>query len=221
MFPTTVRFRAAAATAGALTAVALATAALAGCGSSNSPAAAPTSASPSSSTASDAHNAADVSFSQGMIPHHQQAVAMAELADSRASSPDVKRMAATIKAAQTPEIVELTGWLSSWREPVPNSMPSMPSMPSMSSTSMSGTTGTTGTMGMMSAADMTALEKASGHAFDLLFLRMMIEHHRGAVHMATDELTNGQYAQATRLARAIVATQSAQISEMTTLLNRG
>jgi uncharacterized protein (DUF305 family) len=220
MYPTHTRGRAALAVAGVLTAASLAALSLTGCGSS-SPAASSASASPSSrptSTAGDAHNAADVAFSQGMVPHHQQAVAMAELAASRASSPDVKSMAATIKSAQAPEITELTGWLSAWREPVPATMPSMSDMPSAAATSMPGTTGT---MGMMSAAQMTALEQASGHAFDLMFLRMMIEHHRGAVQMASDELTNGQYAPAKRLARAIVATQSAQISEMTTLLKRG
>jgi uncharacterized protein (DUF305 family) len=64
-------------------------------------------------------NDADATFAQQMIPHHQQAVTMAELAGTRATDPEVKRLAAQIKAAQGPEITTMTGWLSAWGKPAP------------------------------------------------------------------------------------------------------
>ncbi len=55
-----------------------------------------------------------------MIPHHQQAIEMADLAESRAESQEVKDLATDIEAAQGPEIETLTGWLESWGEDVPD-----------------------------------------------------------------------------------------------------
>jgi uncharacterized protein (DUF305 family) len=77
------------------------------------------SASASSSTGASADAAADfsdadVTFAQGMLPHHQQAVEMAQLAGERAADPRVKDLAARIENAQEPEIETLTGWLEDW-----------------------------------------------------------------------------------------------------------
>src|SRR6266508_3729891 len=65
-----------------------------------------------------AFNDTDVTFAQNMIPHHRQAVQMADLAASRASDPEIKQLAGQIKAAQDPEIKTLTGWLTAWGRPV-------------------------------------------------------------------------------------------------------
>ena len=78
------------------------------------------SSSPSSSTA--AHNAQDMSFAQGMIPHHQQALEMAKLAAGRASSAKVKDLATRIEKAQDPEIRTMSDWLKSWGQTVPSAM---------------------------------------------------------------------------------------------------
>jgi len=67
------------------------------------------------------HNQADVTFAQSMIPHHQQAIAMAKMAEARASNPQVKELAAAIRQAQEPEIAQLTQWLRDWGEPAPSS----------------------------------------------------------------------------------------------------
>jgi uncharacterized protein (DUF305 family) len=55
---------------------------------------------------------ADIMFLQMMIPHHQQAVDMGTLAETRASNPQVKALAAQIKAEQAPEIAKMTQWLT-------------------------------------------------------------------------------------------------------------
>ncbi|MGW5495406.1 DUF305 domain-containing protein [Streptomyces olivaceoviridis] len=165
------------------------------------------SAAATASASATAHNAQDVSFAQGMIPHHQQALEMAKLADGRASSARVKDLASRIEKAQDPEIRTMTGWLTSWGEQVP-----------MAGMDHSAHSGMSGMSGMMSEADMTALEKATGKDFDTKFLSMMVGHHEGAVEMATTEKEKGQYGPAKTMADAIVTAQNAEIKEMKRLL---
>ncbi|WP_406010880.1 DUF305 domain-containing protein [Streptomyces sp. NBC_00637] len=155
-----------------------------------------------------AHNAQDVSFAQGMVPHHRQALDMAELAADRASSAEVRDLASRIEKAQDPEIRTLSGWLTSWGEPVPASDGSTGSMPGMDHSAGSGMPG------MMDGSDMDELEKASGAAFDTMFLTMMTAHHEGAVAMATTERSKGRYGPATSMADDIIAAQTAEIAEM-------
>ena len=165
-------------------------------------------ASPSATTTTAAtagtHNAQDVSFAQGMIPHHRQALEMAELATDRASSAEVKDLAARIEKAQDPEIETMTGWLKSWGEEAPGKDHGSHS----------------GMPGMMDTADMTELEKASGEAFDARFLALMVEHHEGAVEMAETEKAKGAYAPAKAMADDIVTGQTAEIEEMNKLLGK-
>ncbi|MEH0819136.1 MULTISPECIES: DUF305 domain-containing protein [unclassified Micromonospora] len=160
-----------------------------------------------SASASAAFGDADVMFAQMMIPHHQQAVRMSELADSRARDPEVKRLAAEIKAAQAPEIATMTGWLTAWGRPVPSGSPS-------------GDHADHGMPGMMSDADMGKLADASGQEFDRQFLTMMIAHHEGAITMAKEELAKGANADAKAMAQQIVTSQQAEIDTMRKLLAR-
>ncbi|MFG3709636.1 DUF305 domain-containing protein [Micromonospora sp. NPDC047730] len=150
---------------------------------------------------------ADAMFAQMMIPHHRQAVEMAELAATRAADPEVKRLAGEIKAAQAPEIATMSGWLSAWGRPVPSPGAETPHMDH-------------GMPGMMSDADMEKLTAASGREFDRQFLTMMIAHHEGAVTMARDELARGVNAEAKALAQQIVTTQQAEIDTMEKILGR-
>lgn len=150
------------------------------------------------------HNDADVEFAQGMIPHHRQAVEMADLATTRASDPKVKDLAARIKQAQAPEIATMTGWLEDWGEEVP--------------ADGAGHGGTEGS-GMMSQEEMGELEKASGEGFDRLFLTMMIRHHESAVAMAETEVEKGRFPPAQGLAAKITSSQRAEIDEMKSLLS--
>lgn len=153
-----------------------------------------------------AHNDADVEFAKGMIPHHAQAIEMAEMALEQAESPDVKALAGEIQAAQQPEIDMLTEWLESWGEEVP----------SMSGGMDDGDMGGGG--GMMAEEDMASLESASGAEFDQMFLEMMIEHHKGAIEMAEAELEDGEFADAQAMARDIIDAQQSEIEEMEGLL---
>ncbi|MEO7746378.1 MAG: DUF305 domain-containing protein [Actinomycetota bacterium] len=161
---------------------------------------------PSGTPATGDHDTDDVTFATGMVPHHRQAVEMADLAATRASSPEVKDLAARIKAAQSPEIAQMTGWLAGWGAPAPSAMAGMGDMEGM------------GGDGMMSDDAMQSLEQATGTAFDVAFLTGMTAHHRGAVAQARTELSKGVNPEAKKLASAIIAGQTMEIAEMTTLL---
>ncbi|MCI2421746.1 DUF305 domain-containing protein [Saccharopolyspora sp. K220] len=184
--------------------VVAAAAVLAGCGGGedmgNMPGhGAPTSTAQPEGSGQAAHNAADVTFAQGMIPHHQQAIEMARLAPERAQSEEVKNLARQIEAAQGPEIETLTGWLRDW-----GAAESMPGMQH----------GDMGHGGMMSDEEMGQLSQARGADFDRQFLAMMIKHHEGAVAMSQTELSSGQFPAAKQLAQRIIDTQQAEINTM-------
>jgi len=167
--------------------------------SSSSTSAAPA---PTGTPATGEHNADDITFATGMVPHHRQAVQMADLALTSASSPEVKDLAARIKAAQSPEIAQMTGWLAGWGAPAPSDMGGMAGM---------------GGDGMMSDGDMQSLSTATGTAFDVAFLEGMTAHHRGAIAQAETELAKGVNPEAKELAQGIIAGQTKEIAEMTTL----
>ncbi|MFI0039821.1 DUF305 domain-containing protein [Streptomyces mutabilis] len=173
---------------------------------------------PASAPASQGrHNAADVAFAKGMIPHHRQAVEMADLAPERAGSPEVEKLAAEIKKAQDPEIRTLSGWLTSWGEEVPADDAAM----DHSTHGMEGMEGMDGMDGMMTDQEMRGLEDASGEAFDTAFLELMIKHHEGAVAMARTEQADGAHAPAKKMAGEIITSQSAEIERMNRLLGKG
>ncbi|HET7399402.1 MAG TPA: DUF305 domain-containing protein [Intrasporangium sp.] len=198
----------------ALTAALAGVLAVSACGQSSQPAGggaggvtSPSASTQPGSTMASTHNDADVAFATDMVPHHAQAVEMAELALTQATSAEVKKLATEIKAAQDPEIQAMSGWLKSWGKPVPSTMAGH-GMGSMGSSES----------GMMSSQEMDDLGKASGTGFDTMWLEMMIRHHRGAVAMAQTELGSGSSAEAKRLAQDIVDAQNKEIAEMTALL---
>jgi uncharacterized protein (DUF305 family) len=149
-------------------------------------------------------NDADVTFVNGMIPHHQGALEMAQLADGRAQDPRVQDLARRIEAAQDPEIQTMTNWLQDWGQ--------------ARADDMGGMDHGSGDMGGMEM-DMPGLEAATGAEFDRMFLQMMTEHHSGAVEMAKTEIADGQNADAVALAEEISSSQTAEIEEMDALLN--
>jgi uncharacterized protein (DUF305 family) len=179
----------------------------------------PVTSTPASPAAAGPHSQADVDFATGMIPHHRQAVTMAEMALSKATSPAVKELATAIKGAQDPEIRAMSGWLTGWGRPVPSGSGGH-DMSQMGSPSSSGssTSGTNGMGGMMTDQEMQQLSNATGAAFDRMWLQMMIKHHQGAVAMSQTELATGTNAEAKKLAQVIIDAQTREITTMTQLL---
>ena len=145
-------------------------------------------------TPGSAFSSTDLMFAEMMIPHHQQALVMSELALTRSTNSDVLALAKEISAAQAPEIEQMKSW------------------------------GATGEMhaghqmdGMLSDDELAALEAASGSEFDRLFLEGMIKHHQGAIDMAQMVLAS-ENAEVKALGESIVATQQAEIERMQELL---
>ncbi|MFI7615314.1 DUF305 domain-containing protein [Nonomuraea terrae] len=147
-------------------------------------------------------NDADVMFAQMMSVHHRQAVEMAEMAGTRASSTQVKDLAAEIKATQQPEIATMRQWLKAWGKPAPTAGMEH------------------GMPGAMSEADMNRLAAAEGTTFDKEFLRLMIRHHEGAIAMARTEQRQGENPRAKQLAGTMVTGQQDQVDQMRKMLER-
>lgn len=171
---------------------------------------------PAGAQVSADHNDADVRFAQMMIPHHQQAVEMADIATDRATSAEVKDLAAQIRSAQDPEIATMTGFLQTWGAEIPEPAP----MGGMDHGNMTGMDHS-GMPGMMTPEQMEQLRNASGATFDTMFLQMMVAHHEGAVSDAQRELAEGTNPEAKTLATQIIDSQSAEITRMQQLLPAG
>ena len=120
--------------------------------------------------ATAAPNDADVTFTQNMIPHHQQAIEMAKLVNAHTKRPQLRTLAEDIASSQGQEITLMQGWLKSWGKPAtPEGMDH----------------GAMQMPGMMSELEMRQLGVINGEDFDLLFLEMMTAHHEGAIEMPT------------------------------------
>lgn len=153
----------------------------------------------SASPAADVNNA-DMQFTMMMIPHHEQAVEMADMILAKDGIDErVITLAEQVKAAQGPEIELMESWLDDWGTP-------MGDMDGMDHG------------GMMSDTDMQALEDATGAEASRLFLEQMIVHHEGAIDMAQAEVDNGQNADVIALAEAIIASQTTEITTMEDIL---
>lgn len=139
----------------------------------------------------------DQNFAEMMIPHHQQAIEMSDIALEKSANPEVIDLAQQIKAAQDPEIDEMASW--------PGVNPEMHMGHAMD--------------GMLSEDEMTALRKSTSPQFERLFLQGMIKHHQGAIDMAK-EVKNSSNEVVSKLARSIISAQEAENQAMEELLTR-
>ncbi len=154
------------------------------------------------SAAGENFNDQDVTFAQMMVPHHEQAIDMAQtVLDKEGVDPAVVDLAEQIQTAQGPEIDQLNAWLEEWGADAGGSMEHG------------------GHGGMMSEADLAELEAAEGAEASRLFLEQMIQHHEGAIDMAQAEVEGGQNDDAVALAEKIMSDQQAEIETMQELLS--
>lgn len=188
-----------------MSAIALAIA-LTGCSTGNG------SDSPTTSESSRvAANTADETFVTMMIPHHKQAVEMADIVlDKEGVDPRIVDLAQQIKEAQGPEIERMLSWLEDWGVDYD---PNVGSMDAMDHGSMAESED-----GMMTADDMSSLENADGVGASRLFLEQMIVHHVGAVDMARIALDDGQHPDVLELAQQVTDDQTVEINAMEDLL---
>jgi len=143
--------------------------------------------------------AADVTFAQDMVQHHEQALDMAKLVPTRSTNEQVRGLAERIEKGQAAAVTPL--------RPRPEERGAQDKEHSGHDMA-----------GMMSDGDMTKLETTSGAEFDRLWLNLMVKHHEGAVEMARTELKDGKDADAKKLAQAIIDGQQQEITEMKDLM---
>jgi len=160
------------------------------------------------------HSPADAQFMQDMIPHHHQAIEMAELVADRTNRPELIDVAGRINASQGDEIAFMQNWLRQRDEHVPD-----PTAHGAMHTSHK-------MAGMATPEQMADLAGADGTDFDQLFLQLMVTHHKGAVAMVkglleqpgaaydpvlfefTNDVTNDQNAEIERMNALLVGLSS-------------
>ena len=145
--------------------------------------------------ANSEYSAEDINFAEMMIPHHEQAILMSDIALTNSISEEILVLAQEIKDAQSPEIEQMKSWTGVG-----------------SSTHM-------GHMmdGMLSEGQIQQLRDSEGATFDRLFLEGMIAHHEGAIKMA-QKVTGSENKEVAALATAIIEAQEKEIAFMRELI---
>ena len=150
---------------------------------------------------------ADVEFMQGMIAHHAQAIVMSRMAESHGANPQVLKLSNKIDQSQVPEIRIMQSWLTRNNQFAPDTS-------SWHHTTMAG---------MLTAAQLNELDAVKGVDFDRAYLRLMIQHHAGALKMV-DDLFNtslaGQEVDVNVFANDVVTAQTMEIGIMKKLLTQ-
>ena len=144
----------------------------------------------------------DIMFLQMMIPHHQQAIDMSDLALTKSSDSELLALAKDIRDGQGAEIVKMKAWLAGANAGMDPGH------------SMGDSMG-----GMLSDSELAALKAATGKSFDLLWLKGMTGHHDGAIDMAA-MIEDAENAEIKSFGQAIVSAQSAQNKQMAAMIKR-
>jgi len=150
-----------------------------------------------------------VGFLQDMTTHHAQAVRMSEIVHRRAADPDVRYLAFDILSTQQGQIGIMSGWLDLWDQPASATGPVMTWMGAAHDGPMPGMA----TSQQIESLDTLPVPQMTEH-----FLRLMIEHHRGALHMAAYAAEHAGSPEVARLAASMDAGQASEIDLMQDLL---
>jgi uncharacterized protein (DUF305 family) len=143
----------------------------------------------------------DKHFIEQMIPHHEGAIAMANLALEKAKRPEIKTLAQAIIGAQESENQQMKSWYKNWfGKDVPKGSAMMGGMMSQ------------GGMHMGGSEDLTALRNAED--FDKAFIEQMIPHHQMAIMMANMLESGSNQPEMQQLAKNITSSQAKEIQQM-------
>jgi uncharacterized protein (DUF305 family) len=158
---------------------------------------------------------ADIYFMKGMIAHHAQAIVMAKWAPTHGANESIRTLCARIINAQGDEITLMQQWLRDRNQVVPAAVPAPMKM------KMNGTAMEMLMPGMLTDAQLSQLDSARGSEFDKLFLKDMIQHHRGAVSMVKDLFATegaGQDQTVFKFATDVNVDQTTEIARMQRML---
>lgn len=150
----------------------------------------------------------DRRFIDMMVPHHEAAIAMAEIARSRATRSELQALADEIIEAQSAEIDQLRTWRTSWF--ASPETPPMEAMPMLPGVRMGGELMIGDRMDMRDDVE----QLRSAEPFDQAFIDAMIQHHQSAIDAARSALRRSSRAEILRLAEAIIEAQSREIDQL-------
>ncbi|HET9379264.1 MAG TPA: DUF305 domain-containing protein [Streptomyces sp.] len=162
-----------------------------------------------------AASSADAGFARDMAVHHQQAVELSYVVRDRTGDEEVRRLAYDIAQTQANQRGMLLGWLDLWGLPkvsadAPMTWMGMGAAPSEGDGALM--------PGMATRTELTRLGTLRGRAAEVLYLRLMTEHHRGGVHMAKGCVERCATGVERRLARGMVESQGSEIRAMAAML---
>lgn len=179
---------------------------LAGCGDGDEEAA----PAPSTATArnGDVHSSADVAFATAMIPLQAEAMAMVDLTADRELSAEAQAVADEIELTAPPEIEEMTGWLTAWDEPVPETVRDH----------VNAGHGDEGDGHQHASEELQRLADADDADFERLWLELLADNHRDAAAVARSAEEDGTFEPATELAAATRDAHEQRAEEIDALL---
>lgn len=152
----------------------------------------------------------DQRFIAAMIPHHQGAIAMAELALRKAQRPEIRALAERIRSSQSKEIAQMSQWYQQW---FGTSVPELGSYgPGPMAMGSPGMGMALGRGAFRPGMELTSLSRAQD--FDRAFLAEMVSHHRMGVMMAAMAQVHARHPQLLDLEQAMVRVQSSEIQQM-------
>jgi len=135
----------------------------------------------------------EIKFMEGMIDHHMMAVMMAEMCVEKAVNGELRTMCEEIIASQTQEMMIMQTWLQGWY--------GITYMPEMKHNGM-----------------MHNMMMMEGEEFEIMFMQMMIKHHRGAIKEGEKCLKKAYHPELLGLCQNIIVTQTQEIQMMQTWL---
>ena len=149
----------------------------------------------------------DRHFIEQMIPHHEDAITMANSALKKSKKSEIKTLAQNILKSQGDEIAQMTQWYGEWYgKEVPRGATQMGTHGMMGS-------GSSMHMGLLgNETDILSLDTAVD--FDKEFIRQMIPHHQMAVMMATMLENSTDKSETKQLAKNIIIAQNKEITDM-------
>lgn len=153
-----------------------------------------------------AHDGWDIAFINWTVPHDAVASQMAVLAAAQAGSQQLKDLATKIDAVQGPRYQKMAAMAAAWSQPVPSTDPNAAKDAHDHGGLSDG------------KSDPATLVPLSGAAFDKQLLTLMIAHHQAALPVAQATIDNGMNEQAKQLAKEILSTATAEISQMQQML---
>ncbi|MFI5956761.1 DUF305 domain-containing protein [Cryptosporangium sp. NPDC051539] len=157
-----------------------------------------------------ADDSADAGFTRDMMTHHAQAVAMASLEYRVTDDAPLRQLSVDITLTQQAQIGIMIAWLRNWDLNPTSTQSPMAWMPDGGRALI-----VDGRMpGMASDAQLEQLRTSTGTARDLLFIKLMIAHHLGGIHMADAALKQAKDDQVLYLAHQIKDSQQSEIEAL-------